>query len=278
MKINRKVQKIGVVSGAIIISMLIVGKVFDVPLLSGAVNTVLYPFEKGIQLVTSGGGNVLKYFKDIHLLIQENETLKAEVSTLRHDNTVLAQCKDENESLMMLLEMKKRFVDYEGTGANIIARNYDNWNRIYTIDKGSSNNISEQSVVLADGGLVGYVSENSFFSSKVVSIIDSRSAVSAEVVRTGDKGILKGDIELADEGLCILEINDDCEIMKGDQIITSYLSNIYPPGILIGTVERVDENNNELVSYAYIKPVVDFEHLKQVLVVENKDSEEEINK
>lgn len=274
MKINRKVQKVGIVSGVVVISLLIVGKVFHVPILSTAVNDVLYPFEKGIQLISKTTSSTFDRFKSVNELLAENAALKEQVSKLQYENTLLPQYQDKIDDLSALLEMKKRFAPYDGIGANVIARDYGNWNKVYTIDKGSSRDVKYNSVVLADSGLVGYVSESSYLTAKVVSIIDSRSAVSAQVVRTGDVGMLKGDIELASDGLCRLEINGECEIMKGDQIVTSYLSEIYPPGILIGTVEQVLESNNELVSFAYIRPVVDFEHLEQVLVINNNESEE----
>lgn len=274
MKINRKVQKVGIVSGVIIISLIILGKVFNVPILSTAVNDVLYPFEKGIHMVVSGTSSFFKRFQDIDDLRAENEVLKEQLNALQYENALLPQYQAKIDDLTNLLEMKKRYVSYEGTGANIIARDYGNWNKIYTIDKGTSSNVQSKNVVLADGGLAGYVSETSYLTSKVVPIIDSRSSVSAQIVRTNDVGILKGNIELANDGLCLLEINGEAEIMKGDQIVTSYLSEIYPPGILIGTVEQVLESNNELISYAYIRPVVDFDHLEEVLVISNDNDSE----
>ena len=272
MKLNKKVKRIGLVSGILLIALIGIGKVLEVPVLSTGVNYILYPFEKSIQLITNGTSSLFARFQDVNDLLAENKALQEEVSQLRYENTVLSQYQDENNNLRTLLDMKKRYVEYGGVGANVIGRDYGNWNKVYTIDKGLRHNVKDNSVVLADGGLVGHVEEATDIASKVISIIDSRSAVSAEVSRTGDVGILKGNIELANDGLCLLEINGESEIMKGDQIVTSYLSDIYPPGILIGTVEQVLVNNNDIVSYAYIKPIVDFDHLQQVLVI-NTESE-----
>lgn len=271
MKINKKVQKAGIIAGVLIVSVVIIGKVFHIPVLSTGVNTLLYPIEKVIYVGMSNTSKFFKRFQDMETLIAENKSLEEKVGQLQYENTILSQYQDENENLRNLLNMKKRFVAYEGTGANVIARDYGNWNKIYTIDKGLRQNVKKNSVVLANGGLVGHIEEVSEFSSKVVPIVDSRSAVSAEIVRTGDSGILKGDIKQVNDGLCVLEIKSEYEVMKGDQIITSYLSDVYPPGILIGTVEKVDVNNSDLVCYAYVKPVVDFEHLEQVLVINNED-------
>lgn len=271
MKLNKKVKRIGIISTVLLIGIIGIGKMLNIPVLSTGINYILYPLEKGIDFATREVSELLNHFKDVDELLAENEKLKEEVSKLRYEKNILSEYQAENESLKANLEMKNRYADYMGTGANVIGRDYGNWNKIYTIDKGTRHNVKNNSVILADGGLVGHVEEATDISSKVVSIIDSRSAVSAEVSRTGDVGILKGSIELAKDGWCILEINGESEIIKGDQIITSYLSDIYPPGILIGVIEEVQINNNDLVSYAYVKPVVDFEHLQQVLVLQNEN-------
>ncbi len=271
MKANKKII---IIVAALVIVVAAIGRIINIPILSGASNIILYPFEKGTSYVQQSVGGVFDYFKKKSSLLDENKRLQEENSKLKYENTVLSEYKAENENLKVLLDMKNRYSDYQGVGANIIARDYGNWSKVYTIDKGQVNKVKNNSVIIADGGLVGHIDEATAVSSKVLSILDSRSSVSAEVSRTGDVGILKGDIELAKSGYCKLEINEESEIMKGDQIITSYLSSVYPPGILIGTVVKVVSGNNNLVSYAYVEPVVDFEHLQDVLVI-NSSSESE---
>ncbi|MBE6022841.1 MAG: rod shape-determining protein MreC [Cellulosilyticum sp.] len=267
MKLNKKVKRVGIISGILLVGLIGVGKVLNIPVLSTGVNYVLYPFEKGITVVTNGISQVYEHFRQVDELIAENKALKEEVDQLRAKQVVAEQVADDLERLRSALDMKEVYVDYAGVGANVIGRDYGNWNKVYTIDVGMNKNVQNNSVVLAEGGLVGHVEEATNTSSKVITLIDSRSAVSVEVSRTGDVGILRGDIELANDGLCLLEINGEAEIVKNDQIITSYLSDVYPPGILVGRVEEVKVNSNDLVTYAYVRPVVDFEHLKQVLVI-----------
>ena len=259
----------GLIGGGLLIIAIVIGKQFDIPVLSTGVNYILYPFEKSIHFVSDKTKNIVAHFQNVDELLKSNEDLEDEVSRLRYENTILNQYQEENDNLRTLLEMKKRYEAYEGIGANVIGKEIGNWYKIFTIDKGTRKGVGNNSVILANGGLVGHVDEATDTVSRVISIIDSRSAVSAKVVRTGDVGIIKGDIELANEGLCVLEINSESEVVKGDQIITSHLSSIYPPGILIGTVEEVIAGNNDLVHYAYVRPVVDFKHLEQVLVINN---------
>ncbi len=269
MKLTNKVKKIGLVVGIVLVMILAIGKKFDIPILSTGVNYVLYPFEKSIHFISNTTQGVVARFQKVDELIKENDLLEEEISKLRYENTILAQYQGENEKLRTLLEMKKSYQDYEGVGANVIGKEAGNWYKVFTIDQGRRANIKTNSVILANGGLVGRVDEATDIVSKVITIIDSRSAVGAEIVRTGDTGVIKGDIEYANQGLCVLEINSESEVVKGDQVITSYHSSIYPPGILIGTVEEVKVGNNDLVHYAYVRPVVDFKHIKQVLVISN---------
>jgi rod shape-determining protein MreC len=62
-------------------------------------------------------------------------------------------------------------------------------------------------------------------------------------------------------------INYDAEIIEGDEIVTSNLSSIFPPGLKIGYVKEIHTDTNGLTKYATISPVVDFQHLENVLVI-----------
>lgn len=271
MKVDKRVKKVGIISSILLVVLIIVGKALDIPVLSTGVNYVLYPFEKGISYITGGVSSVSKRFQKVEVLIAENEALKKENDALKAKQVMADRIANDLVRLRTALDMKEVYVDYAGIGANVIARDYSNWNKVYTIDIGFNKNIKNNSVVLADGGLVGHIEEANITSSKVITLLDSRSAVSVEVSRTGDVGILRGDIELANDGLCLLEVNGEEEIVKNDQIVTSYLSDVYPPGILVGKVEEVKVSSNELVTYAYVRPTVDFNHLKQVLVINGKE-------
>lgn len=271
MKLNRRFRKIGIIIAIVIVAISILGKQFHIPIITTAADLVLYPIQKSIIFVSSQTSGIAKYFKHTHALIEENKLLRQENEKLVYENTLLAEYKNENYSLKDILDMKQRYREYDGIGANVIVigKEAGNWYKMFDIDRGTQNRVKENSVILASGGLVGHVLSSSLISSKVLPIIDDRSSVAAKIVRTGDKGILKGDIELTSKGLCRLEINIESEVVKGDQVITSHLSSIYPPGIPIGTVEEIVQGKNGLTQYAYVRPIVDFKHLEQVLVIMN---------
>lgn len=271
MKLSQKAKKkliIISVSGVIVLSVgIVLGTKYQISALSSVVDVVTYPFKTGIKFLSNQVKEVSDYFVNVENLIQENEELKMQNDRLLYQNTMLTQYKSENESLKELLELKQRYEDYPTVGANVIAKDTSNWYKSFNIDKGLVHNIKEDDVLLSGGGLVGHITKVNPLSSVALSIIDDRSAISVKVVRTGDTGILRGDVELGNKGLCKLEIDVESEIVKGDQIITSHLSDIYPPGIPIGTVDEVTTGKNGLTQYAYIKPFVDFKHLESVLII-----------
>lgn len=258
--------------GAVAIGLtLFVGVKYEIAVLSGVVDSITYPFKKTIQLVGQKTKDVGMYFKNIEELTQLNQELKETNDRLVYENTILGQYKKENDHLKTLLEMEQRYRDYPTMGANIIAKDPSNWYKVFNIDKGKMQKLKTSDVVLGQGGLVGHIVQADLLSSQVLAIIDDRSSVGAQVVRTGDTGILRGDVELGEVGLCKMEIPIDSEVVKGDQIITSHLSSIYPPGIPIGIVEEVLSGKNGLTQYAYVRPYVDFKHIQNVLILSNQE-------
>lgn len=277
MKLSQKTKKklivIGISVTAVLSVSVVLGVKYNISMLSSVADIITYPFKKSIYFLTEQVSEVTGYFKNVEDLIRENEELKTQNDRLLYQNTMLEQYKSENEGLKEILSLKQRYQEYPTLGANVIAKDISNWYKSFNIDKGLIQGIKEEDVLLSGGGLAGHITKVDPLTSTAISIIDDRSSISVKVVRTGDTGILRGDIELAEKGLCRLEIDIESEVVKGDQIITSHLSDIYPPGIPIGKVEEVTTGKNGLTQYAYIKPFVDFKHLENVLVI-TSDSEE----
>ena len=229
------------------------------------------PVQKGFDFIGGGFSNTIEKIREISQLQADNDNLEQQIHKLSYENDILIQYEAENERLRQLLELADRHKKYPSEGANVISKDPGNWYKVFNIDKGTNAGLDVDDAILSGNGLVGHVLEVGPLSSKVMSIIDDRSAVSATVLRTGDIGILKGDIELVQQGFCRLQIDIQSEVIKGDQIVTSHLSAVYPPGITIGIVEEIMIAKNGLTQYAYVRPVVDFEHLEQVLVLKTKD-------
>lgn len=230
---------------------------------------IITPIQKGINGFGSWLFGLTDNFEDAVTLRAENEELKTKVDTLTAENSQLIQDREELQRLRELYDLDQQYDDYEKVGARIIAKESGNWFQLFTIDKGSNDGIKKDANVISGGGLVGIVTEVGPNWATVRSIIDDNSNVSAMVSTTSDQCIIAGDLRLIDEGsLNLVKLSDtDNKVHVGDKIVTSYISEKFLPGILIGYISELNNDANNLTKSGYITPVVDFRHLQEVLVI-----------
>lgn len=211
------------------------------------------------------------FWKNAKELEEKNNELLTEIDNLKTELNRLKMYEKDYNNLAESLKLKDKYATYFNTGAEVIGKNVDNWYKIFYIDKGHKDSLSNGMVVLAQSGLVGKITKTSAKYSTVLSIIDDTSAVSAKILRTDDVGILKGDSTLINQGLCkMVRIDADAEIIVGDEVVTSNLGN-YPPGITIGYIKEVTTDKDGLTKSALIEPVVDFKHIDTVIVINGKE-------
>ncbi|MGN0472624.1 MAG: rod shape-determining protein MreC [Lachnospiraceae bacterium] len=230
------------------------------------------PFQEGISEVGSFLTQKSDELKEMRVLMQENERLREENAALIAENIHLQQYKNELRELQDLLELAAAYEDYETTAARIIAKDTGNWYSSFLINKGTDDGIEVDMNVIADGGLVGRVSRVGANWARVTAIIDDASNVSSMVLSTYDNLIVSGGTELMfDNKLAFSQLLDREDlVMVGDKIVTSNISEKYLPGILIGHICQINMDANNLSKSGYITPVVDFEHLSEVLIIRQK--------
>lgn len=230
---------------------------------------VVIPTQNGVNYFGDWLKDKVQFIKDINELEGINQVLQTEVDQLRYDNKILMQDKTELERLRGLYDLDKRYADYPKIGAQVIGKDPSNWYKTFLINKGEKDGLKVNMVVLAGDGLVGHITEVGPNYSKVQSIIDDTCNVSAKVMRTSDLCIVKGDQTLiTDTAFARVDyIQEQANIVVGDEIVTSHLGSIYPPGILIGIIKEIDSDTTKMTRTAVLEPVVDFKHLEEVLVI-----------
>lgn len=212
-----------------------------------------------------------KYFSSIKQISSENDKLKKELLETRAELNRLNLIEDENSQLKALLDIKNQYKNYSAVGARIIGKDPGNWFSTFTIDKGTDSGLDRNMVVMTQDGLVGKITESGYNYSKVKSIINDSDAVSSQTLRGDNIGYVTGDLN--EDGMCKMQYSEDVsDILIGDTIVTSHLSNIFPEGITIGNVQKLTVDKKTGMHYAIIKPAVDFKHLDYVLVI-NKNFE-----
>ena len=240
---------------------------------------VFVPMQKGINGAGAWLSGKANDFKTLGEVLEENKALQEQVNELTSqlNNTKLDQY--ELDSYRELLELDDQYAEYEKVAAHVIAKDSGNWFSTFTIDKGSKDGIAKGMNVIAGSGLVGIVTDVGPNFAKVRSIIDDSSNVSAMVLTTKDNFNVSGSLQTMNEDklLPFTELRDENdEVQMGDPVVTSYVSDQYQQGILIGYIYSIEENPNNLTKSGTITPVVDFQHLREVLVITAiKDTGEE---
>ncbi len=251
--------------------------VFSGPL-SAVAGYVVVPFEEGISAVGSWLSGRSEELASIRVLLTENEALKQKVDELTIENTRLQQDRYELTNLRQLYNLDTQYDEYEKTGARIIAKDSGNWFYSFVINKGAADGIAVDMNVMAGSGLVGRVVAVGPNWAKVKSIIADDSNVSAMVLASSDNLVVSGNLKLYNSGVIEFGqlIDSDNVVVEGDKIVTSNISDKFLPGILIGYVNTINSDANNLTKSGYITPAVDFEHLEEVLVImEMKQTVEE---
>ena len=257
----------------VLITVIASGKQLNATLLESAIGVVVTPFQDLTTGITSWVDETITEYRNKADLKEENTELKNQIAELLEENRRLAMYESENANLSALLKIAQRYPNYKSTGATIIAKDPGVWYNGFTIDKGTTSDVSANMVLIAPEGLVGKVLESGLTFSKAQSILDSRSSVPAMSTRTGDLGVVKGNYTLSADGLCMMEyIDAQAEIMVGDEIVTSHLSDIYPAGLPIGKVLELETDTNGLTKYAIIQPYVDLKHLDTILVIDKSSA------
>lgn len=238
-------------------------------------NYTVIPLQQGINQIGGWLGDMSDNFETLQQLRTENEKLQEQIDTLTTENSNLQEERYELERLRELYQLDQNYSDYEKTAAHVIGKDSGNWFSTFTIDKGSDDGIAVNMNVMAGSGLVGIVVDVGPSWAKVRSIIDDSSNVSGMVLSTSDRCIVSGDLSLIDEGQIRFEQmeNNENQVSVGDQIVTSYISDKYLQGILIGYVSEVTVDSNNLTRSGYITPAVNFKDLQEVLVITTTKAE-----
>ena len=238
-------------------------------------NVTVIPLQQGVNHIGGWMGDMKDNFSTMKQLRSENKKLKEQVDALTTENNYLQEERYEFERLQELYKLDQNYAEYEKTAAHVIGKDAGNWFGTFTIDKGSKDGIQVNMNVLAGSGLVGIVTDVGPTWAKVRSIIDDASNISAMAISTSDTCIVSGDMALMSTGQIAFSQmeNNDNVVAVGDQIVTSYISDKYLQGILIGSVSEVNVDSNNLTRSGDITPAVDFKNIQEVLVITTTKAE-----
>ncbi|QJC52941.1 rod shape-determining protein MreC [Paenibacillus albicereus] len=212
---------------------------------------------------------------DLRKVYEENDRLRMTAAAYARDKVEYNAIQQENERLQEKLkftEEQKKIYDYTYLIAQVVAVSPDAYNRTMTINLGAREGIRERMAVISEKGMIGYVSKVSELTSTVMpitSLNSEESGISATVLGKQNQsfGILSG-YNSETQRILMTKIAADDPIKKDDTVITSGLGNVFPRGMVIGTVESTQDSDIGLTRVASIKLSADFDHLSEVFVVQ----------
>lgn len=163
---------------------------------------------------------------------------------------------------------------YIYTAAKVINNTINRRNNYLTLNKGRKDGIEKDMAVITKYGIVGIVKSVSWNYSSVISILNSKSKISAKIKRNNYIGSIMWESMDYQTGV-LRDIPSHAIITKGDTVITSGYSTIFPSGIPIGTILYYKTEKGESFYTIYIKFTNDFDKLNYVYVIKNIHKEEQ---
>lgn len=243
-------------------------------LLDSVVIEIIAPFHRISNLSSKWINGIWKGYIWLVGAREENSRLKEKINELESLNRQLVEIELENHRLKALLGFRQR-LPASIISAQIIGKDATSWFQSILLDKGLDDGVRVNQPVVTHRGLVGKVINATPHASQIELITDKNSRVAAMIQKNRAEAILYGH----SSPVCTLEYLDrDVDTMVGDTVITSGMGGIFPKGLMLGVISKIDKQSYGLFQYAEVTLTVPFSKLEEVLVlsIENQETLDEI--
>ncbi len=210
---------------------------------------------------------------DLMQTYKQNESLKTQVAKSKDDASKLNGLESENTELKKALKLQETLTDYQAVAANVITRNPTSWNDTLVIDSGSKDGLKTGMIVMANGGVIGRVTQVNKESSKVALLSSSKGIENKIPIRLGNGeessyGLLTG-YDSQQNAYIITQLTTQDKFDKDTQVYTSGLGGgDSPRDLLVGTVIGEKDDKQGLNRQIYVKPASNLYDIRFVFVVE----------
>jgi rod shape-determining protein MreC len=241
------------------------------------VGAVLMWVLRPLQMAAQGSANWVVGIQENYLTMSgfkaENEKLRRRIQELEVERHRLLEADAVNRKLQQLLEFRSQLPSKAVT-ASIIANSASSWFQGCILDKGSADGVQKNMAVVTPLGVVGKVVSVTKRSAKVILLTDANSGIDVLVQRTRSRGIVSGSL---DNGTVLKYMKRSEDVQVGDRLITSGVDGVFPKGLLVGTVIKVNKQHLGLFQSVEVLPAVQSSRVEEVLVVGGPESAAENN-
>lgn len=218
------------------------------------------------SLITSTLDSITGVYNHYFMLVDaahENDRLKLEMDALVRENKRLEEEVRRLERVSRL-DVYSANSDEKALLATVIGRDATQWVKTVYIDKGTSDGVTENLAVVTNAGIVGHVIQASPNSSKVLLVVDRRSAVDSLFMESRVPGVVVG----RGSDLCEMKYVPMTAVVKaGDWVLSSGIGGVFPKGLVVGRVLSVVKSKQGLFQEIQLAPGADLARLEEVLVL-----------
>lgn len=227
----------------------------------------LHPIERIANIPSEFIRDSGKYFSGHNELVQENYMLKQQAFQHKVKLQRLNTLKAENEHLRSLLggdiPIHPRAIlgDISHTGR-------DPFRNVVIVNRGSQHNIQAGQAVVDSKGVIGQVTRVYPFSSEITLITDKNLSIPVQVERNQLRAIAFGQ---SGNTLDIPYLPTNVDIKIGDKLVTSGIDGIYPSGLAVATVTKIEQDPESPFAKIISTPTAQVSHHLQLLILELPD-------
>ncbi len=231
------------------------------------VGTILYPVQwlalQPVHLLRGGS----EYFYSLNSAQRSKEEAFRQLGLQSLKANQVDQLTLENERLRKLLDLRLR-LQTTGIAAQVIYDAADPYSRKVIIDKGLLDHVVAGSPVLDERGVLGQVTRVYPMVSEVALITDRDHAIPVLNTRTGARGVAFGDTSTHADAMELRYMAANADAIVGDLLTTSGVDGVYPPGLPVARVEKVDRRVDAVFARIYCVPAALVSGASHVLVLE----------
>lgn len=234
------------------------------PAIRQVVGTVLYPLQMAAVAPRDALFRVAGYFSSLTELKAQNRLMHAERAQNAQLLQQAQQLLSENTQLRKLLGTTERLPD-RVVFAEIIYDARDAFTRKIVLDRGAQHGVAPGQPVIDDIGVVGQVTRVLPFSAEVTLLTDRDQAIPVQVVRSGLRSVAYGSGYTGLLDLRFMASNAD--IQAGDVLVTSGIDGIYPPGLAVAKVARIESKSTDAFAHIVCIPAAGVDRNRQLLIL-----------
>ncbi|HJV58636.1 MAG TPA: rod shape-determining protein MreC [Methylomirabilota bacterium] len=235
------------------------------------VTIAVTPIQSLLVRIHRGALNLWANYVDWKSVRRDNAALREENEQLRVQSMQASETREENARLRRLLVLRDR-LPLATVAGEVIGREAGGWVRSLTVNRGRGDGIAQQTPVIVPDGLVGRVVQVHRGAAVIQLLNDPASTVGAVVQRTRTAGLVEGDAG----GTVRFKFmaRDGASVAPGDLVVTSGLGTLFPKGLPVGRVVKIEDKGSALFHFAVLAPAVDFSRVEEVLLVTGQTTQD----